>query len=138
MQRAHEAAIEPTGPTDAELSAIDLVASGGGDENTVGPLLSALDQARIVHLEAIKRLNVPAALRVVALRRAAVAHRMLMHSVANIVVENTTSMTEALHKAAARTAELRTSVGKGEARLAELEREKASRATGEIQLRSRT
>jgi hypothetical protein len=138
LQRAHEAAIESTGPTDAELSAIDLVGSSSTDGATVGPLLAALDQARIVHLDAIKRLDVPDPLRAVALRRAALAHRLLMHSVAGLVVESTAPISESLHAAAARTAELRLEVGKGEARLAELERKRAARSTGEIKARSRT
>ena len=44
-----------------------------------------------------------------------------MQSVASLVVENTMPFSDSLHKAAARTAELRAEVGRGEARLAEID-----------------
>jgi hypothetical protein len=59
-----------------------------------------------------------------------------MYSVASIVVENTQPVTQALHEAAARTAKLRAQVGKGEAELAEIERQQASRKTVRIVPRS--
>jgi PPM family protein phosphatase len=129
LVRAHQAALEPVGPSDAELSARDLVAVRGSDESGITPLLDALDRARIVHLDAIKRLDATPDLRAAALRRVAMAHRRLMYSVASIVVENTQPVTQALHAAAARTAKLRAQVGKGEAQLAEIERKQASRKT---------
>lgn len=137
LTSAHEAAIEPTGPTDPELVAVELVANAG-DDSAVGPLLDALDQARIVHLDAVKRLSVPIDMRTAAMRRAAVAHRRLMHAVAALVVENTAPISESLRTAAAKTAELRAAVGKGEARLAELERNQASRSTAKLKPRSRS
>lgn len=138
LQRAQEAALEPTGPVDAELSAMDLVQAIGIDDSAVGPLLDGLDQARIVHLEAIKRLDAPMALRAAALRRAAIAHRRLMHAVAALVVDNTLPISEALQQATARTAELRAEVGKGEARLAGIERKRASRTTARSLQRSQS
>ena len=132
LEHAHEAAVEPTGATDIEFSAIDLVTERSNDDAAVGPLLDAMERARIVHIDAVKRVGGDVSTRVTALRRVAVAHRRLMHAVANLVVENTAPISEGLHRAAARTAELRAEVGRGEARLAELERKKASRSTAKL------
>lgn len=128
LVRAHEAALEPVGPSDAELAARELVA-GSGDETRVPLLIDALDQARIVHLDAIKRQDVTDEVRAAALRRAATAHRRLMCAVASIVIESTVPVSEALQAASAKTTELRDRIAKGEARLAELERQQASRTT---------
>lgn len=131
LERAHEAALEPVGPSDAELSAVELTAAGS-DESRMSPLLNALDQARIVHLDAVKRLEASQELRAAALRRLAVAHRRLMCSVAALVIENSLPASEALSDAVGKTAALRDQVGKAEARLAELERRQATRSTIKI------
>jgi hypothetical protein len=61
------------------------------------------------------------------MRRAAIAHRRMMTVVSGLVVEYGQPITETLPNVTATTAELRCQVGKGEARLAELERRYASR-----------
>jgi hypothetical protein len=110
------------GPSDAELAARELARAGGGDDSRVASLLDAIDQARIVHLDAVKRLSVAMEVRVVLMRRVAVAHQQLISSVTASVIDSSLPATDALQAAAAQTAKLRAQVARGEARLSEVER----------------
>jgi len=122
LERVHQACLESEAVADAVLVARELYGMHSDDEAWVSLLLDALDQAREVHLEAVRRPACDLEVKAAALRRASTAHRELFFAVCGLVVEAGHPVSEQLQRAAEETASLRAQVGEGEAALAKMER----------------
>ncbi|MCG8423452.1 MAG: Stp1/IreP family PP2C-type Ser/Thr phosphatase [Proteobacteria bacterium] len=129
LDRAHMVATEPLEGADFELSGAELVEARSGEHSSISPLLDALDRARRIHLGVVARVDVDREVRVAALRILAGIHRNMMYSIAAAVVESGRPVSEQLRHAAEVTASLRTRVGKGEVKLAALERQLVNKKT---------
>jgi serine/threonine protein phosphatase PrpC len=120
LQVAHKVCVDTVG--DASLAARELFGGRALEEAGITALLEAVDTARAVHLEAIRREPAERALRAAAMRRVCVAHQRLYCSLSRLLVEAGQPISDGLHEAAEQTARLRAQLGQGEAELAKLER----------------
>lgn len=120
LQVVHKVCVDPVG--DAVLAARELYGGRALEEAGITALLEAVDTARAIHLEAIRREPAERAVRAAALRRACVAHQRLFCALSRLLVEAGQPISDGLHEAAERTAQLRAQLGQGEAKLARLER----------------
>jgi protein phosphatase len=133
LTRAHQAALRPTGATDAVLAAREIYGVRALEEAGVAPLFDALDQARLAHADAIRSLEVDREIKAAAMRRVVVAHRRMMFAIAQLVVEAGNPISEKFHEAVESTARLRGQVGKLEAKIAEMERDFHTRVDPNLQ-----
>ena len=133
LERAHKAALQPTGPTDAVLAAREIYGVRALEEAGVAPLFDALDQARLAHSDAIRTLDAQGEVKAAGMRRVVVAHRRMMSSIAQLVVEAGYPISEKFHEAVEVTTRMRAQVGKSEAKLAEMEREFHTRVDPNLQ-----
>lgn len=122
LAAAHQAALDFA--SDAELlsPARELFGNRVLNEASVRPLLEALDQARALHLDAATSRPAEPEVKAAAVRRIATAHQSLGHAVASLAVDACQPVTDGLRAAAEKTSSLRAEVGRGEAKLVELER----------------
>ncbi|HUH01590.1 MAG TPA: PP2C family serine/threonine-protein phosphatase [Kofleriaceae bacterium] len=120
LQVVHKVCVDPVG--DASLAARELYAGRSLEEAGISVLLEAVDTARAVHLEAIRREPAERPVRAAAMRRACVAHQRLYCALSRLLVEAGQPISDGLHQAAEETARLRAQLGQGEAKLAKLER----------------
>lgn len=118
----HRSSIDPTGPTDAAMSARDLYGTRTLEEGSIAPLLDALDTLRMLHLAAIRNADVELEACAGALRRAALAHQSLVFAVAGLVIEAGRPITERLGEAVEISQRLREKLERGERALNNLER----------------
>jgi len=126
LERAHQACLESEGVADAVLAARELYVMYANEEGGEGVLLDALDQARAVHLEAVRKPAADFEVKAAATRRVSIAHRKLFFSATGLIIEAGHPVSEQLQTAAEETARLRTEVGEGEAKLAAMERKLVS------------
>jgi serine/threonine protein phosphatase PrpC len=119
---AHQAAVDFGGESDMLQPARDLYGVRVLGETAVSPLFDVLEQAREVHLEAIRAIPSEPGLMAPAFRRASAAHQSLAHAVAVLVADACQPIGDALRRVAEDTAALRAEVGRGELEIAELER----------------
>jgi PPM family protein phosphatase len=129
LQVAHHAALDFAGEFELVQPARELYGSRVLNESAVNPLLDALDEARGLHLAAAKTRDVGPDVRAAAIRRLAAAYQALHHAVAALIADACQPISDDLRATAERTSGLRVEVGRGEARIAELER-KYTRARG--------
>jgi hypothetical protein len=124
---AHEAAVEAAWDADMLISARELYGTRAQNESSVTPLLDALEEARLIHLDAVNTQHAAEDVRAAAMRRLALAHMGLSSAVAILVVEAGQPISDTLREIADRTASLRAEVGRGEIRISELERDYVKR-----------
>jgi hypothetical protein len=122
LERIHRAALEPVSMTEAAVSARQLYGIRALEEAGVSPLLDALDQARELHIAAAKAVECAPAVKAAVMRRLAAAQQRMAFAVAELVIEAGHPITEQLHDAVERTAELRGEVGRNETKISNLER----------------
>lgn len=107
---------------DASLAARELFAGRTLEEQGITNMLEDMETARAVHIEALKSTSGDRPVRAAALRRVCNAHQRIYCAVARLIVDAGRPISDSLHAAAERTAQLRTRLGQGEARLAKMER----------------
>jgi hypothetical protein len=118
LGRAHEAAMEHGGALDAAIAARELFSQRSLGEASVGPLLDALDQARRLHVAAVRRArNVSPEVRAEAVARLLTAHRQLTAGVAQLIVELGRPIADQLKEVADRVTSLRRKVAANEIEL---------------------
>lgn len=122
LAKAHFSAIDHSGESDMLNPARELYGSRMLVESGVSPLLEALDDARRFHLGAARAVESDEEVKAAAVRRIAAAHQGLFNAVAFLIADACQPITDGLKAAAEETASLRAQVGRGEAKIAELER----------------
>ncbi len=126
LDRAHRACMQSDVVADIALAARELYGEHSDAEPGIGVLLDGLDQAREIHLEAVKVEEVELDVKAAALAMVAAAHQALFAAVAGLIVDAGAPISDALRAAAEETKHLRVELGKGENRLARLERSLAT------------
>jgi protein phosphatase len=131
LDLASDSAIEHGGDKDMMPPARELVGSRELSEAGFRPLIESLEQARMLHLDALSSADADPGLLAAAARRVVRAHHALAMAVAFVTVESTTPVSEELKAAAEETTRLRTLVDRGERRIAQLERRVTGERTGQ-------
>jgi protein phosphatase len=114
---------------DAMWSAREALGARGLLRSEVESLFTMLDRARRAHFAALKQQALDPALRSTSTRRLGAAYLSLSAEIASVVTEACQPTVDSLRAAGESTAALRAEVGRGEARLAELERSLARART---------
>ncbi|MCE9572559.1 MAG: protein phosphatase 2C domain-containing protein [Deltaproteobacteria bacterium] len=122
------AALDPVNATGSAIQARELYGVRALEESGVSPLFDALDQGRAAFVTALRRAGGDPQIAVAVMRRVASAQLALAAALAGLVVEGAAPISERLREATRETASLRAEVASNEARLADLERQYATRA----------
>jgi hypothetical protein len=122
LVKAHQAAVDYGGESDMLLPARELYGSRQLMQTGLSPLLDALDEARQFHIGAARAIEADAEVKAAAIRRVAAAHQGLSNALAVLIADACQPITDTLRESAEETASLRAEVGRGEAKIADLER----------------
>jgi hypothetical protein len=122
------AALDPVNTTGSAIQARELYGVRALEESGVSPLFDALDQGRAAYVTALRRAGGDPVIAIAVMRRVAAAQLALAAALAGLVVEGAAPISERLRDATRETAALRAEVANNEARLADLERQYATRS----------
>jgi hypothetical protein len=126
LGRLHRSAVEAGTAATHTVDARELFAGRALEEGAIAPLFDAIDKARRTMVSAVRASGAQPAAVAGAQRQIATASQRLAGALAALVVDASQPMSEKLRETIRETGELRTQVGKNEARLAELERKFAT------------